>query len=248
MIRNIGVFFKLSALAQGGLITGFLMLFLMAGTPRHRVKDITNQWPILLPAIVALSMYALVRIEARYVAPCVLLFWIGLLSSVRLKDTPDSQRLVACITLAMLLPMLGTIGALAAEKGYAALRYAIQKDSPAHRQWEVAAFLHRLGVQPGDKVASIGRTFDANWAHLAQVRIVAEIPRRDEHDFWAANEAIRSQALSTFGKTGAKLIVADRVPSYASTFGWERIGTTGYYVYVLPAPSDGLGVLGGGTP
>jgi hypothetical protein len=238
LIRNIGVFFKMSTLAQGGLITGFLILFMMAGTPWHSVKDIAKQWSILIPAIGALSMYVLVHIEARFVAPFVVLFWIGLLSSVRLIDTPQSRRLLACATLAMLLPMIGTIGALAVGKGYAALRYSIRKDSPAHRQWDVAEFLYRIGVQPGDKVASIGRTFDANWAHLAQVKIVAEISRRDENAFWAANDTVRSQALSTFGKTGAKLVVADRVPSYASILGWERIGNTGHYVYVLPASSD----------
>jgi hypothetical protein len=236
LIRNIGVFLKMSPFVQEGLITGFLILFMMAGTPWHSVKDIANQWSILIPAIGALSMYLLVHIEARFMASFVVLFWIGLLSSVRLIDTLQSRRLLACVTLAMLLPMMGTIGALALGKGYSALRYSIRKDSPAHIQWYVAEFLHRMGVQPGDKVASIGRTYDANWAHLAQVKIVAEIPRRDENEFWEANDAIRSQALSTFGKTGAKLVVADRVPSYASVLGWERIGNPGYYVYLLPAP------------
>ena len=177
----------------------------------------------------ALSMYLLVHIEARFMAAFVVLFWLGLLSSVRLVDTPQARRLLACVTLAMLVPIMGTIGALAVGKGYTALRYAIRKDSPAHIQWDVAESLHRMGVQPGDKVASIGRTFDANWAHLAQVKIVAEIPRRVEDEFWAANEAVRSQVLKTFGKTGAKLIVADRVPRYASTLGWEKIGHTGFY-------------------
>jgi len=104
----------------------------------------------------------------------------------------------------------------------------------------VAEFLNRAGVQPGDKVASIGRTFDAAWAHLTQARIVAEMPHRDANAFWVANDAVRSQALRTFGETGAKLVVADRGPGYASTRGWERIGNTEYYVYVLPAPGDGL--------
>jgi hypothetical protein len=235
VIRNLGAFLQISPLVQGGLLTGFLLLFMMAGTSWHSVKNIAQQWSLLLPAMVALSMFALVRIEARYVAPYVMLFWIGLVSSLRLEAPPVSQRLLACVTLAMLLPMLGTIGALAAEQGYAALRYSIRKDSPARREWYVAESLHRLGVQPGDKVASIGRIFDANWAHLTQVQIIAAIPRADANEFWAANEAVRSQALRTFGETGAKLVVADRVPSIAVTLGWERIGDTGYYVYVLPA-------------
>ncbi len=246
LIRNIGVFFKISTLAQGGLITGFLILFMMVGTPWHSVKDIATQWSILIPAIGALSMYVLVHIEARFMAPFVVLFWIGLLSSVRLIDTPQSRRLLACVTLAMLLPMIGTIGALAVGKGYAALRYSIRKDSPAHGEWYMAESLHRMGVQPGDKVASLGRAFDANWAHLAQVKIVAEIPRRDENAFWAANNVVRSQALSAFGKTGAKLIVAETVPSIATTLGWERIDNTGYYVYMLPAAATpGMEALGG---
>ncbi len=236
LIRNIGVFFTMSPFVQGALMTGFLILCMMAGTSWHSVKDIAKQGSILLPAIGALGMYVLVHMEARFMASFVVLVWIGLLSSVRLVDTPQSRRLLACVTLAMLLPMIGTIGALAVGKGYAALRYAIQKDSPAHRQWDVAEFLHRMGVQPGDKVASIGRTFDANWAHVAQVKIVAEIPRRDENEFWTASDAVRSQALRTFGKTGAKLIVAETVPSIATTLGWESIGNTGYHVYVLPAP------------
>ena len=87
LFRNIGAFFKISPLAQGGLITGFVILFMMTGRPGHRVQDIANQWSILLPAMATLSMYALVRIEARYIAPFVMLFWIGLLSSVRLDLT-----------------------------------------------------------------------------------------------------------------------------------------------------------------
>jgi hypothetical protein len=248
LVRSIGAFLKISSFAQGGLLTGFLILFMMAGTPWRSGQDIARQWSILLPAIVALSMYALVRIEARYIAPFVVLFWIGLVSSIRLEETPASQRLVACVTLAMLLPMLGAIGAFAAAKGYAALRYAIRQDSPAHIQRDVAVFVHRLGVQPGDKVASIGRTFDANWAYLTQAQIVAEIPQRDAQAFWTGNEAVRAQALRAFGKTGAKLIVADKVPSYAAPLGWERIGDTDFYVYVLPAPSDGRRVIGGGVP
>jgi hypothetical protein len=248
LIHNIGFFLRRSWFAQGGLIIGFPILFMMTSTPWHSVKNIANQWSILAPAIVALCMYSLVLIEARYMAPFVVLFWVGLVSCVRLKDTPESHRLLACVTLAMLLPMMVKIGELAANKWYSALCYSIRKDSPAHIQWYVAEFLNRIGVQPGDKVASIGRTFDANWAHLTQVRIIAEIPSADVDEFWAANDAVRSQALSTFGKTGAQLIVADRVPSYASTLGWNRVGNTGYYVYVLPIPSDGLRVRRGAVP
>ena len=79
-----------------------------------------------------------------------------------------------------------------------------------------------------------GDKYQTTRASPKRRRIVAD-GKREPTIFWAASDAVRSQALRTFGETGAKLVVADRVPSIAATLGWERIGDTGYYVYVLPA-------------
>jgi hypothetical protein len=96
-----------------------------------------------------------------------------------------------------------------------------------------------MGVQPGDKVASIkySNIGNAKWARLARVQIIAEMYsdayRTDEDDFWMADEAVKAQIIQSFAKAGANIIVANAVPIGISTEGWQRIGDTGYYVYFL---------------
>ncbi|HYM13721.1 MAG TPA: hypothetical protein VEU62_23480, partial [Bryobacterales bacterium] len=85
----------------------------------------------------------------------------------------------------------------------------------------------------GDQVALIGAGTEAFWARLARVRIIAEMPIEDAGYFWAAGEPVRSRAIQMFRSTGAKAIVAESLPPYASAPGWQRLGHTGYYVYLL---------------
>ena len=104
----------------------------------------------------------------------------------------------------------------------------------AHVHWQVADGLQRMGVRPGDKVAYIGRgfTFFAFWARLARIQIITDLPARD--DFWKAHSSLRNRVIEAFAKTGAKIIVADEVPRWATAEGWQRIGETSHYVYFLP--------------
>jgi hypothetical protein len=102
-----------------------------------------------------------------------------------------------------------------------------------HLQYQVAEGLKRLGVQPGDKVASLGTSFSAYWARLARVQIIAEIKSGDVPTFWAADSLVKSQIIETFDATGAKVIVAENVPSPVYARGWQRIGNTGYFAYIL---------------
>ncbi len=100
--------------------------------------------------------------------------------------------------------------------------------------------MKRMGVRPGDKVASLMYSNKDNvyWARLARVQIVAEIFsdsfRTDEKDFWMVDEAVKSRIIETFAKAGANIIVANDVPPWATAEGWRRIGNTDHYVYFLP--------------
>ena len=82
-------------------------------------------------------------------------------------------------------------------------------------------------------MASIGDSFKAYWARLARVQIVAEIYSPQVADFWAADHSIKSQVINAFATTGAKVIVAQNVPSLASTRDWQRIGNTSYHAYMF---------------
>jgi hypothetical protein len=65
----------------------------------------------------------------------------------------------------------------------------------------------------------------------------AEIPKylhRSMEEFWAAAPSLKSQTIRAFATTGAKVIVAERAPTDAATAaGWQRIGKTDYYAYLL---------------
>ena len=95
---------------QGGLIVGFLILYLMGRRGWLCVKDITEQWRLLVPSIAALGMYALVHVELRYIGPFLVLLWMGVAFAVRLPDSPESKRLITRVIIAMLAVMTVAIG------------------------------------------------------------------------------------------------------------------------------------------
>jgi hypothetical protein len=96
--------------------------------------------------------------------------------------------------------------------------------------WDVAEQLRQMGVQPGDKVASIGFSFDGYWAHLAGVTIVAEIPEGGAGVFWTSDPEVKSKVFQTFAELGAKAVVCNRVPEYSSPAGWQHIGYSTFFV------------------
>ena len=103
-----------------------------------------------------------------------------------------------------------------------------------HPEWQVATMLHSMGVIPGDRVGYMGEAlYDDIWAHLARVRIAAEIPAEDVLNFWGAGSSERADVLEWVAKTGAKVLVTKTVPDVAMGMGWRKVGDTDYFVLPL---------------
>jgi hypothetical protein len=51
--------------------------------------------------------------------------------------------------------------------------------------------------------------------------------------FWLGDPSTQSEVIQAFTTTGAKAIVAEDVPSYASLTGWHQVGNSNYYIYIL---------------
>jgi hypothetical protein len=106
-----------------------------------------------------------------------------------------------------------------------------------YSDWQVASALREMGVEPGARVSYMGYGLtDHAWAHLARVRISAEIPAEDMLSFWAADQDQRAEVEKWLATTGARVLVTREVPETAAFMGWKKVGDTEYFI--LPLPRD----------
>lgn len=216
------------------LIVSYLILLFMSQRIGVVFRDFLERKVILLPAIAGLAMYAIVWINPRYLAVYFVLFWVGLFSSLRLPDTKESRRLTAAVCYAAFLVMFMTITVPLTFDVYSKIRDSMEgKTYFVHAQ--VAEGLKKIGIEPGTKIATIGYAFGdyAFSARLGRLKIVSEIDFLDEDHFWHADSSVRNQVYRKFAQTGAKVVVSKNIPPLILADGWEKIGNTNYYVYVL---------------
>jgi hypothetical protein len=239
LIATTKIYFNIFFRLQGALIAGFLILFMMNGRGWGCLRNIAQQWRLLIISLAALGMYSLVRVDLRFVAPFLILLWTGLASAVEFRaNSNDSRKVVSCVTASMLIIVMITtfantvsvaLGDVSGEPN--------STNSLALVQSRVADELRREGIRPGDEVAFIGASFSAYWARLARVRIVAEIVPEDADKFWAAEPTAKERIINAFRDTKAKVIVTDHMPIFSSAGEWRRVRYTDYYVFTLRQPS-----------
>jgi hypothetical protein len=229
------IFFAL----QGSLMLGLFIMLYVSGRGWLIARDMATSWLLLVPSLAALAMYMQVYVETRFIGAFLVLLLIGLYSGVRLPDLPESYRLVTCVLIIIIMMFVLSLGPSSARAAYVTMQDVIRGKAVANEQWQIAEGLKQMGVRPGTKVASLkySNTGNVKWARLARAQIIAEMFtdafRTDENDFWMADESVKTRVIETFAKAGANIIVANAVPSGASTGGWQRIGNTDYYVYFL---------------
>jgi len=244
--QNKDACFDLLCRQQGGWLFPVLVLFVFGGRFRSTIRELVFYWPVLLPAIAGLGIYALVHVEARYVAPFMILGWGSLLAAVRLPAGDSSGKLVKAVCGVSVLALLLTIGM---EAGPAVSRTAkdlrMRVDTAPHRQWQIARQLREMGLQPGDRVAHVGQALKSwsYWARLAGVQIVSEL--RPEESFWLADDATRARVIEAFRSTGARAVIARRPTSDERPWGlpidfapgFQPVGNTGHYDLFLAPPA-----------
>jgi hypothetical protein len=147
-----------------------------------------------------------------------------------------SSVIVIMVTVSMVL-----VGFSSAPKAYATTYELLRgTDHSLHGQWQIAEGLRQIGIQHGDKVGIIGQGtpgFRAYWARLARVKIVAEIIFQDVTEFTETHPEVRAKASEAFARTGARILIADNLPSHLVKEGWQRIGKTDQFAYLLPRVS-----------
>lgn len=225
---------------MNGMIVAAIFLSVWMAPKRCLVhQDILKYWFLFVPAIAALGMYSIVHVEPRYIGLFVVIISLILISGSQNYNIVLSKGM-AILMLAMCL--LVTFP----KSSKVILDVARGRDKAINISWEIANKLHGLGLRQGDWVASVSYSgMDiARWAHLARVRIVAEVPYfpgRDE-SFWNASPEVRREIIKLFEKTSAVLIISNEKPKGSVMDGWEKLGITGhtnqyatdYYAYLFP--------------
>lgn len=237
--EHVHVFFHLFA-EQGEFFVALLALFLIAPRPKIFLLRWLREFTVWAPAVVALAAYSLIHIENRFLPGFLLILWLSLFAVLPIPNAAIARKVVWCVSIAVAL----FVGARVLST--AALQTAHLFGKRPNVYWDVAQQLRQLGVQPGDKVASIGFTFDGYWAHLAGVTIVTEVPQSDAGTFWISGPATKDQVLQTFARFSDKAVVSNRVPDFTEPPGWTRVsgwtpdGPATYFVRAIPDSSTPL--------
>jgi len=223
---GLSVYFYIFVHIIGGVVAGFLTLCLIAG--RRVLNDAGRAWPILLPAIAGFLMYVPVHAELRYLGAFTVVLCLGLLGSIRVPGSYSDVARKICLS-AVVFSAAG-LGGWAARSAYDATTASRDhKNGAIHKHWLVASAMAQVGVQAGEKIAVIDKS-NYSWAHLAHVKIAAEIPSAS--GFWALNPAQKEVILSELRKTGVQWVVASSTPDGVPPT-WQRLGKTRYFLYEL---------------
>jgi hypothetical protein len=208
------------------LTTGLCVLYLLAPNPSRCFVRAFRNWPLIAIGSSALVLYALVYVEFRHIAPFVTLLWLAAFSGTELPVSLTSRRLLERGALAIVI----LIGASLIWSP--AHRVLVYRKPPVYA--EAARAMLEKGIKAGDKLAVIADEPNGEGgafvARLARVRIVVLVAQPEQ--FWAAPVTTRSQVIQAAAKAGAKvLLTRSQVP--VSEVGWERLGSTDYYISVL---------------
>jgi len=190
-------------------------------------------WPCTL-----LGLYALLFTEYRYIAPLLVVLWVAAYSAALSSIDKVHSSLLALLAVLMLLS--------SAKQTFAETRRIVAPGStdppqvlvlpltppPSPSPDQIAARkLMRIGLKPGDAIATVGDAFAAYYAHIAQLRVIAEVV--DPVKFWSLRDDSARQAEQALAHTGAKVLVAKEKPEGFQPEAWQKITGTPYSVLRL---------------
>ncbi len=226
LFKSANIYFKLFS-RSGALYVVFLALILLVRKTGKWEWGGRRIWFVWLPSLGALSMYAVVLVKQRYVSGFALVLVLWILSSARMSLVGEEVFRKRAILATILAPALAMTWPVTLN-----LRDIIRNRS--YDQQVVAEGFRDMGFSPGTRVGSIGTGLEAYWAHLAEIRIIAEIPEKGE-SFLAVDPLRRREVLNKFLELGAKAVVTKNAAVARSTEGWQQVGQTQYYVWRPPA-------------
>ena len=210
--------------------------------------DIRRYWFLIVPCVATAILFAFVYYIPQYAASSFVVLLLCLFLSVIAPPGSRSLAGVAILYLVIFICYVGFPSLLHAFDVHPFHPATVTRPSYA----QIAEAALNTGLKPGDHIASLN---DSNfgvseWAHLAGIRIVAEIPyisgvpdgdpynvwNRQVNNFWNADVQTQKKVLQKLSQTGARAVISQDKPAGPGAARWLEIENTGYYLYwVRPA-------------
>jgi hypothetical protein len=210
----------------GALYVAILAVFLFVKSFNGQLVGAKVDRYVWIPSCAAFGMYSLVHVEPRFVGGFGLMLLVTLMARVKLPETQTlkgSVRFMVAVALAPVIAVAYSVGANVKDLNA----------SGHNEHLAVSQGLLAMRIQPAREVAFIGNGKEAYWAHLAGVRIIAELPEQGEPGFLASDSERQAQALEKFVESGASIAVMKVPTKVSSPLGWKQIAGTPYYVHWL---------------
>jgi 4-amino-4-deoxy-L-arabinose transferase-like glycosyltransferase len=224
--QSLGTFFLIFVI-QIEFAVGLIVLWLVQEKRTECIGSLVRLWPLWVPSAAACSAYSLVLVEPRYVAPFLVFLWLAAFAAVASASWVSSRRMLYAVVFGML-----AVTGIKTAKCFVSDLLAIPNQQHIH--WQVAQNLHKLGIQPGDRVAIIAGNAVAHWARLAGVKIVAELPAGQDVVFWKGDLSTQDRVFAALASTGSRAIVVKDPPLDVIRNDWYQLGDTPYYARLLP--------------
>jgi len=217
--------------ARPDLVVAVIVLALLS--ERRWLVGLRELWPLIVIAAVGMGLYLPLVENDRYMGGFVLVLFLTLLAAVQLR--PDTQKSAAYVTVAVFFTMMLATADYTVR--LATHHLAIPGGGPNSTAQDITAAeqLWKMGLQPGDKVAVIMNGTSAYWAHLAKLRIVAEIMEtgHGSAEFWSAPADVQRHVYDLFAGAHAKLVVTSCPSAPGTPAGWEQLAGTPYCAHHL---------------
>jgi len=214
---------------QPALAAVFLMVMLVLralGVPRVFRSSI--EWWV--PSVAAIAMYTLVYVEQRYLGAFVAAMWLFAFDGLRQPNHGTVAQVLRCGAITMASVLVAAVVAASAVQAYAPVRRVLRGEpDQEHLHWVRAERMRQAGFHVGDLIGYVGHPQAATrWAHLARVRIIAEVPASDAPKL-AGSDVIQEQVVAAFRTAGVQWAVWDN-PAVETPPRWRRVEGTSYLV------------------
>lgn len=172
-----------------GLIAAITVLLVWGRSGRRDVW--LTRWVIPWCSI-GTALFIAIHMEARYVAPFILMSGAALLLDLALHNGRIGEIVLWAVS-----------GLFALQVSHDVLRHLHTPKTPLT---SCLANIHQGGLHSADQIATLGSGARAYFAHLAGLQIVAEV--RDPDAFYALSDTARSDLLRKIHSAGAKAVVS----------------------------------------